>query len=250
MDIGKKLKEKRQEANLTQKELAEILHVSRQTISSWEVGRTYPDLDILIALSDFYETPLDDLLKEDSEMVEDITKKVKKSQRRKILNIVLGVALVIVISIGLFSVWNTRQNNQENAYGLKPNDLLDSTWEMVFTPTENLENSNLSFNSDSLMIWNDYLGQLNPYISSEELEDNSEEELSEKGLENGVVTYEDLSVEVEEESYIVLAYGYRQRFERLSDSVIRDMNGTEYSKVTSSSSHDAFKVIRDKLNGE
>ena len=40
MDIGKKLKEKRQEANLTQKELAEILHVSRQTISSWEVGRT------------------------------------------------------------------------------------------------------------------------------------------------------------------------------------------------------------------
>ena len=35
MDIGKKLKEKREERNLTQKELSEILHVSRQTISSW-----------------------------------------------------------------------------------------------------------------------------------------------------------------------------------------------------------------------
>lgn len=46
MDIGKKLKEKRLAANLTQQELTEILHVSRQTISSWEVGRTYPDLDV------------------------------------------------------------------------------------------------------------------------------------------------------------------------------------------------------------
>jgi len=72
MDIGKKLKEKRQEANLTQKELAEILHVSRQTISSWEVGRTYPDLDVLVAISELYDTPLDDLLKEDSEMVKNI----------------------------------------------------------------------------------------------------------------------------------------------------------------------------------
>ena len=52
MDIGKKLKEKRLEENYTQKELAEILHVSRQTISSWEVGRTYPDLDVLIAISE------------------------------------------------------------------------------------------------------------------------------------------------------------------------------------------------------
>ena len=57
MDIGKKLKEKREERNLTQKELSEILHVSRQTISSWEVGRTYPDLDVLVAISELYDTP-------------------------------------------------------------------------------------------------------------------------------------------------------------------------------------------------
>ena len=35
-----------------------------------------------------------------------------------------------------------------------------------------------------------------------------------------------------------------------SAEVIRDMNGTEYFKVTSSSSHDAFEVIRDDLNEE
>lgn len=41
MELHEKLKEKRLEAKLTQKELAELLHVSRQTVSSWEVGRTY-----------------------------------------------------------------------------------------------------------------------------------------------------------------------------------------------------------------
>lgn len=56
MEIKDKLKAKRQEAGLTQKELAEILHVSRQTVSSWEVGRTYPDLEILVAISELYET--------------------------------------------------------------------------------------------------------------------------------------------------------------------------------------------------
>jgi transcriptional regulator with XRE-family HTH domain len=247
MDIGKKLKEKRQEANLTQKELAEILHVSRQTISSWEVGRTYPDLDILVAISELYDTPLDDLLKEDSEMVKDITEKVKKSQRRKVMNIVLGVLLLMTIGTGLFWGWENYQNNQENAYGLKPNDLLNSTWELVYTPSENLSNSNLSFDSDSLMIWNDYSTLLKPTINPTELEENTTEELSEIGLEEGLVTYKDLSIEVVEETYIVSAYGYQQRFERLSDSVIQDANGTEYSIVRPSSSHRTLNTLAEEL---
>ncbi|WP_080145890.1 helix-turn-helix domain-containing protein [Marinilactibacillus piezotolerans] len=73
MTIGEKLKAKRQGAKLSQQALAEKLHVSRQNISSWEVGRTYPDLDILVTISEFYQIPLDDLLKEDSNMVEEIT---------------------------------------------------------------------------------------------------------------------------------------------------------------------------------
>ena len=136
MDIGKKLKEKRLEENYTQKELAEILHVSRQTISSWEVGRTYPDLDVLIAISELYNTPLDDLLKEDSEMVKDITEKVKKSERRKVLNILLGTVLTIILAVGLFSLWEDYQNNQVNEYGLKPNDIIESTWMLSYTPLD------------------------------------------------------------------------------------------------------------------
>lgn len=249
MDIGKKLKEKRQEANLTQKELAEILHVSRQTISSWEVGRTYPDLDVLVAISELYDTPLDDLLKEDSEMVKNITAKVKKSERRKMTNIVLGLLLLITIGTSLFSAWKRHQNNQANAYGLKPNDLIESTWEMAYAPTENLVQSNLFFDSKNLIIRNKYApGAIKPNIDPEDLEESSSEEWSEMGLEEGMVHYEDLNIEVVEDTYIVSAHGYQQRFERLSDSVIRDTNGTEYFKVQSSFSQKDFNTFKEQLN--
>src|SRR5699024_2273062 len=145
MDIGKKLKEKRQKANLTQKELAEILHVSRQTISSWEVGRTYPDLDVLVAISELYGTPLDDLLKEDSSMVKDITSKVKTIQRRKQIILVLSAMLILLISYGAWNIYKSHLNKQTNEEGLRPSDLLASTWQMNYDPTPLLDDSLLSF---------------------------------------------------------------------------------------------------------
>lgn len=249
MDIGKKLKEKREEANLTQKELAEILHVSRQTISSWEVGRTYPDLDVLVAISELYDTPLDDLLKEDSKMVKNITEKVKKSERRKVTNIILSLLLILTIGTGVFFAWERHQNNQANAYGLKPSDLIESTWELVYAPTENLVQSNLSFDSNSLIIWNTYSeDDIKPTIDPQDLEEPSSEEWSKIGLEEGIMQYEDLSIEVVEDTYIVSAYSYQQRFERLSDTMIRDTNGTEYSKVRSSASHESYKSFAEEFN--
>lgn len=248
MDIGQKLKEKRLEADYTQKELAEILHVSRQTISSWEVGRTYPDLDVLVAMSELYDTPLDDLLKEDSQMVKDISEKVKKSERRKVVNIILGALLIVAIGIGVFSVWERQQNDQANEYGLKPNDLFDSTWEKIYSPNPNIHTSRLSFDSNSLIIWNDFThALLPPTIDSSDLEEPAAE-WTENGLLDGFVTYEDLRIEVNENTYIVSAHGYQERFERLHETMIRDSNGTEYSKVSSASSHDTFNYFSEELN--
>ncbi len=42
------LKKIRKENNLSQEELAEKLNVSRQSVSKWEQGITYPEMDILI----------------------------------------------------------------------------------------------------------------------------------------------------------------------------------------------------------
>ena len=63
MKIGIKLKQGRAEKDLTQEEAAKILNVSRSTVSSWEVNRTYPDLDMLVSLSDLYDISLDLMLR-------------------------------------------------------------------------------------------------------------------------------------------------------------------------------------------
>lgn len=65
MKIEDKIKTYRKEKGWTQKELAELLHLSDKTISSWETGRTYPDLDNLIQLADLFELTLDELIRED-----------------------------------------------------------------------------------------------------------------------------------------------------------------------------------------
>lgn len=247
MDIGKKLKEKREERNLTQKELSEILHVSRQTISSWEVGRTYPDLNVLVAISELYDTPLDDLLKEDSQMVKDITEKVKKSERRKVINIVLSGLLVVILALSLMGLWENYQNNQENVHGLKTSDLIESTWEMSFTSAEKLSQSKLSFDSNSVMIWNQYTGLIKPYVDVQEFEELKEEQ-TEAGLADGAIEYDDLTVEVQDEMYIVSAHGYHQSFERVTETMIRDSNGTEYHKILDVPSHETLRKQMEGIN--
>ena len=46
-DIGKNIRDLRIRENMTQDELAEKLHVTRQTVSNYETGRSRPDVDML-----------------------------------------------------------------------------------------------------------------------------------------------------------------------------------------------------------
>ncbi|MDB1680311.1 MULTISPECIES: helix-turn-helix domain-containing protein [Enterococcus] len=54
MELGEKIKLQRQKRKISQKELAEHLLVSRQTISNWENEKNNPDMENLILLSDFF----------------------------------------------------------------------------------------------------------------------------------------------------------------------------------------------------
>lgn len=82
MTIGEILKEKREQLGYTQKEVAQKLYVSRQTVSNWEVGKTYPDIEKLLNLSDFYGVTLDELIKEDYRMVDKLKKDVYEQKVR------------------------------------------------------------------------------------------------------------------------------------------------------------------------
>lgn len=65
MNFAEKLKRCRETTNLTQLEVAERLHVSRKTISSWENERSFPDANSLVQLSDIYHVSVDDLIRDD-----------------------------------------------------------------------------------------------------------------------------------------------------------------------------------------
>lgn len=99
MEIGKKLKEARIRSGLTQEKVAEEIKVSRQTISNWENEKSYPDIINVIDLSNLYATTLDDLLKEDHEMIEYLEKNtnIVKSNQKLITAIMANILLVILL---------------------------------------------------------------------------------------------------------------------------------------------------------
>ena len=65
MEFCEKLQALRKQKNLTQEELAEVLFVSRTSVSKWESGRGYPSIDSLKAVSKFFGITIDELLSGD-----------------------------------------------------------------------------------------------------------------------------------------------------------------------------------------
>ena len=72
MNIGNQILNIRKENQLTQEEFGKLFHVTRQTVSNWENGKSYPDLQVLVDISNQFGVSLDTLLKEDSKMVQSI----------------------------------------------------------------------------------------------------------------------------------------------------------------------------------
>ena len=75
MELGKQIKMHRQEAHLSQEELANRVYVSRQTISNWENDKSYPDVNSLVLLSEIFQISLDNLIKGDIEVMKNVIQK-------------------------------------------------------------------------------------------------------------------------------------------------------------------------------
>lgn len=111
MEFAKILREKRKALNLTQQELAEKLHVTRQTLSRWENEATFPNLDTLVDLSNILEIPLDNLLKgENNTMVKQISSDVRgKKKFKRYLIILMSLFVVILLWLGLLGFGRAKQ---------------------------------------------------------------------------------------------------------------------------------------------
>ena len=77
MSIGKNLHFLRKMSRLTQEQLAEKLDVSRQTVSKWELDAAYPEMDKLIELCELFNCSMDQLVREDMNVVDDLYSNIR-----------------------------------------------------------------------------------------------------------------------------------------------------------------------------
>lgn len=116
--IGQRIKQARNDQNLTQQELADKISISRSAVSNWESGRNYPDLDSIVLLSDVLNISLDQLLREDSIMVKEVSSEQRKGKRRKIY---LRILLPLFILLLLFTGYMLYQENPQVHNVISPN---------------------------------------------------------------------------------------------------------------------------------
>lgn len=69
MRLGDKLIQLRRERGYSQEQLANMLDVSRQSVSKWEAGQSIPEMNKLINISDLYDVTVDSLVRENIEIL-------------------------------------------------------------------------------------------------------------------------------------------------------------------------------------
>ncbi|WP_323710928.1 helix-turn-helix domain-containing protein [Mammaliicoccus lentus] len=97
MNLSKQIQSRRKNLNLSQDSLAQKLFVSRQTISNWENGRSYPDVQNLLLLSTIFNVSLDELVKGDIEIMEN---KIANANMDKYSKRMIIFSVLAVLSIG------------------------------------------------------------------------------------------------------------------------------------------------------
>ena len=110
MELGEKLRNARKERGLSQEQAAEALGVSRQTISNWETGKTYPDILCAIRMSDLYSVSMDRLLKEETPVKQSYAEYLKESadtvkSHDRLTKTVLLAAAGLIWSAGQAVIW-------------------------------------------------------------------------------------------------------------------------------------------------
>lgn len=120
--LNENIKAIRKSRGLSQEELAIKLNVVRQTISKWEQGLSVPDADMLISISEVFETPVSTLLGENvvetkaddlraiSEKLEVINLQLAqgKAMRQKVVHwLFISLSVVIVVIFAALFVLNS-----------------------------------------------------------------------------------------------------------------------------------------------
>lgn len=143
--IGRFIKELRLEKNISQNQLSEEIHVTRQAISNWENGKAIPDSDILLTLSSLFKVSINEILSGERNISEsnlqDITLQLideNNDKRRKIKRILLTSTISIIslflIFLGFYFINNY---NSIKVYSVNGKSTSFKTYNGIFVTTRN-----------------------------------------------------------------------------------------------------------------
>ena|SRR5690554_355857 len=139
--FSENLKNLRKQKGLSQEELAERLHVVRQTISKWEKGLSIPDANLLIRISEIFETPVSTLLGDTVEQSEDKnivaekleqlntllaernrrSRRIWKAVKITLISIVVITGLLILLNILAYTLYTVNTDSLEQPETIEEN---------------------------------------------------------------------------------------------------------------------------------
>ena len=144
--IGNFIKELREDKKLTQEELAELVPISRQAVSRWERGKSLPNHDVLLKLSEIFSVTIDELLagtrKANSVSLELYKERNKFVKITKITLIIIFLLILLLLSYYFFNQYNSVKiyNVSGNTDTFKINDgLFIRTNEKIFFELDNIK---------------------------------------------------------------------------------------------------------------
>lgn len=106
MRFNEKLQQLRKANKLSQEQLADMLDVTRQSVSKWESGTTYPEMDKLITMCKIFKCSLDDLTNDE---ITEINRGSKDNNNGFIGNLVGGVLEIVEKTVKMLRSMNAKQ---------------------------------------------------------------------------------------------------------------------------------------------
>lgn len=154
-NLGNLIIEERRKQHISQDELASRLHVSRQTVSSWESGKTEPGATLMFKLCEELNINFNKFITSNDELKEYVANEKKKTKRKSIFLIIGLIIFFLVIILLLLLVFNS---NKFKVYKLS------------------LESDNYSINNGILILSkvNNYFSLGTIKVNGENLNEDSE----------------------------------------------------------------------------
>ena len=115
VEVGNRIREERVKLGLSQEDLAQRIFVSRQTVSNWETGKTYPDVQSLLLLSGLFGVSVDSLVKGDVEAMQEHIEKYELDRFK--VKASMGIALALMALGGvMLAILNKQGQTPESPF--------------------------------------------------------------------------------------------------------------------------------------